>query len=125
MYYKEHSGIITDSIFKLYQNVRYDRPNIIDEEFSYTLSLTFLDTTAAKAKKNLNLATDTLIVKSRYGVFSIWNWEGEEKTKVTGRIKIIAWDKNAIKIKETIFVSDEIRKETKKYKGIRTFKRSE
>jgi hypothetical protein len=123
-YYNEDSIITSDTTFKLYQNVCYNRPEVIDEEGCYDLTLTFLDTTAAKTKKNLNLATDTLIVKSRYGISSIWNWQ-EENNKVTGQIEIIAWDRNAVTIKENIFVSDYRRKQTKKYKGRRTFKKPE
>jgi hypothetical protein len=123
-HYKENSIITSDTTFKLYQNVCYNRPGVIDEEFCYELTLTFIDTVAAKTKKILNLATDTSIVKSRYGIFSVWNWE-DENNKVTGQIEIIAWDKNSVTLKENIFASDYRRKETKNYKGTRTYKRKD
>lgn len=123
-FFKEDSLIKSDTTFTLYQTVCYNRPGVIDEEFCYELTLTFLDTAAAKAKKILNLATDTLIVKSRYGAFSVWNW-GDEHNKVTGQIEIVAWDKNTVTLKENIHVSDFRRKETKNYKGTRTYKRKE
>ena len=123
-FYEENSIILSDTTTKLYQRILYNRPGIIDEEFSYDLTLTFLDTAAARTKKILNLETDTLIIKSRYGVFSIWNWE-VENNKVSGQIEIVAWDKNSITLKENIYVSDFRRNETRNYNGTRTYKREE
>ena len=123
-YYEENSIIKKDSIFELYQYVLYNRLGIIDEEFCYNLTLTFLDTAAAKTKRILNLATDTLIVKSSYGRFSVWNWSDEHNI-VTGQIEIVTWDKDGITLKENIIVLDYRRKETKTYKGTRTYNRKE
>lgn len=121
-YFKERSIITSDSIFELYQDAYYNVPHIIDEEFAYYLTLKFLDTTVAKTKKILNLMTDTLIVKSNYGVFSVWNWS-DEKNKIGGQIEIINWDKDSIIIKENVSVYDIRRKERKKFHGTRTFTR--
>jgi hypothetical protein len=123
-YYSENSIITSDSVFKLYQNVCYNRPGVIDEEFCHELTLTFLDTTAAKIKKILNLATDTLIVKSHYGIFSVWNWD-DENNKVSGQIEIINWSNDGITLSENIITNDQRRKEIKKYKGTRTFNKKE
>jgi len=120
--YTEYRIIERDTIFKIQQNVCYNKPRKTHDEFIYGLTLTFIDTAAAKAKKNLNLSTDTLIVKSRYGIFSIGNFE-DENNKITGKIKIISWKKNSITIKENIIVSDFRRKEIKNYKGTRKYKR--
>ncbi len=121
-YYKENSIITNDSIFKLYQNVCYNRPRVIDEEFCYELTLKFIDTSAAKTKRTLNLQADTLIVKASYGIFSIWNWY-DENNKVSGEIEIIKWDKNEVVLRENIKANDFNRKETKKFVGTRIFKR--
>ena len=121
-YYKENSIITSDSTFKLYQNVCYNKPGVIDEEFCFDLTLKFIDTTAAKTKRILDLQSDTLIVKAGYGIFSVWNWS-DENNKVCGRIEILKWDKDEVIVKENIQAVDFRRKETKKFVGTRTYKR--
>jgi hypothetical protein len=123
-YYREKSIITSDSTLKLLQSVSYNVPNIIDEEFSYDLTLQFIDTTAAIEKGILNLSTDTTIVKSNYSVFSAWDWD-DYGNKVEGTIEIITWDKNSITLKENIQTFGVRRKEIKKYKGTRIFYRKE
>jgi len=82
-YYSENSIITSETTFKLYQQVCYSRPGIIDEEFCYFVTLKFIDTTAVKTKRILDLQADTLIVKAGYGIFSVWNWS-DENNKVSG-----------------------------------------
>jgi hypothetical protein len=123
-YYYENSIITIDSIFKLFQNIRYNRPGVIDEEFCYCLTLNFIDTTAAKTKRIIDLQMDTSIVKVGYGIFSVWNWS-DENNKVSGRIEIVKWDKNQVILKENIKAVDFRRKETMKFVGTRTYKRKE
>jgi len=119
-YYKENSIITSDTTFKLYQHVCYNRPGVIDEEFCYYITLIFSDTTAAKTKMTLNLETDTLIVKAQYGIFSVWNWS-DENNKVSGQIDILKWNKEEIILTENIQVVDNRRKEKRRFKGTRTF----
>jgi hypothetical protein len=121
-YYEENSSITSNSTFELYQTVCYNNPRIIDEEFCYYLTLNFIDTTAAKAKRTLDLKADTLIVKATYGMYSVWNWS-DENNKLSGLIKILKWDKNEVVLSENIRADDLRRKETKKLIGTRTFKR--
>lgn len=121
-YYTENNVIATDTVFKLRQSVYYNRPDVIDEEYCYSLYFTFIDTAAAKQKKIISLAIDTLIVNSSYSEFSVWNW-ARENTKVTGQIKIIRWSENEVTLKENITVYDCKRKTPKEYKGTRTFTR--
>ena len=123
-HYKENSIITSDTVFKLYQNVCYNKPGVIDEEFCYDLKLTFLDTAAAKTKKTLDLQIDTNIVKAEYGIFSVWNWSNENN-KVAGQIEITQWNSDKVTLKENVIVTDYRRKETKKFKGTRTFIRKE
>lgn len=120
-YYEENSIITSDSTFKLYQNICYNKPGVIDEEFCYYLTLKFTDTTAAKTKRILDLQTDTLIVKAGYGIFSVWNWS-DENNKVSGQIEILKWDKDEVILKEKVQATDYRRKETKKFIGTRFFK---
>ena len=119
-HFKERNIITSDSIFTLYQDASYNRPNIVDEEFSYYLDLTFLDTTVAKTKRILNLATDTTIVKGHYGISSVWSWGGDS-TKVSGQIEIIHWGNDGITIKENVHTKDFRRKQAKRFKGTITF----
>ena len=123
-YFNENNIITSGSTFELYQNVCYNRPGVIDEEFCYDLTLKFIDTTASKTKRILDIQLDTLILKASYGISSIWNWS-DENNKVSGQIEILKWDKNEVILKENILAVDLGRKETKKFIGIRTFKRKD
>jgi hypothetical protein len=120
-HYKENSIITSDSVFTLYQNVCYDKRNYVDEEFCYELRLKFIDTTAARIKKKIDLESDSLIVKASYGVFSMWNW-GNENNQVSGQIEILKWGNQEIILRENIQVRDIRRKKTKQFRGTRTFK---
>jgi hypothetical protein len=97
---------------------------VIDEEYCYTLSLEIIDTTAAKTKIMLDLQTDALIVKARYGRYSVWNWNDENNT-VSGQIEILKWDQNKVILKENIRAADFRRKEEKRFVGTSVFKRQE
>ena len=123
LYFHEKSTITNDSISKFYQLVCYDKPNVLDEEFCYDLTLIFPDTIVIKAKKSLNFSIDTAIIKSKYVLSSVWNWSSENN-KVAGRIKILNWNRNEVKLKETIIVFDFRRKQIKKFVGTRVFKRT-
>lgn len=119
-FYKEKSTITNDTPFKLYQRVCYNRPGVVDEEFCHCVTFIFLDTAAAKAKKTLNLDTDTLIVTANYGISSVWNW-GEESNKLSGQIEVLKWDKDEITLMENMKTFDNQKKKTKRFKGTRTF----
>lgn len=123
-HFSEDNIISSDSTFKLNQRVCYNKPGVIDEEFCYELKITFLDTTAAKAKQTLDLQIDTNIVKVDYGIFSVWNWSNENN-KVSGQIEINNWNCDKVTIRENVIATDYRRKETKKFKGTRTFTRRE
>lgn len=126
LFYKENSVISGDSIFSLHQKVCYNNPTMIDEEFCYYLKLQFLDTTAAKKKKTLDLINDSNIINAEYGIFSIWNWNWSDvNNKVTGKVKIIRWDRNGITIKKKIIALDYRRDKTQKFIGKRTYRRYE
>ena len=112
----------TKNKFTLYQDIGYNSPGVIDEEFSYTLNLIFLDLATAKTKKKLDLTRDTAIIRSKYGVFSVWNWDDEDN-KVSGQIEIITWSKRSVTIKENVFIYDVRRNEKRTFIGTRTFKR--
>lgn len=122
--YQEKSVIKSDSKLKLYQNVCYGRPNTADAGFCYKLKLTFLDSINAKNKRILNIEKDTLIIKCSYDKSSAWFY-GSDKNKITGQIEIIKWGLNEIILKENIIITDSDWKERNKFKGTRSFKRTE
>jgi hypothetical protein len=92
----------------------------MDEEFFYKLTFKFIDTTAAKQKRLINLVADTTILKCYYSIFSIWNWSDEHYT-MKGDIEIVEWKYNSITLKENVFINDIRRKKKLKFKGKRTF----
>lgn len=122
LHFDEESIIKNDNVLILTQSIDFNLPRSVDEEYSYELQLIFIDPDAAKKKKVLNLETDTLIVQSSFGLFSVWRWDDAD-TKVSGQIKILNWHKNSIRLKENVFVVDTIEKTSNKYIGRRTFHR--
>ena len=122
IYYSEKSIITSAREFTLYQDIYYNVPGTIDEEFVYTLTLVFIMPKLVHKRRVLDLASDTAIVKSKYGVFSVWNWS-DENNLVSGRIEILEWRKRKVTIKENISVWDKRRNKRVKFIGTRTFTR--
>ena len=122
-YYSEESIFMDDSIKTLYQNVFYNKPEVMDEEHSYNLTFKFIDTSKAKQKRTLTLLEDTSIIKFEYDFFSIWDWT-DESYSVKGNLKIKDWQTDSIGIETKILVRDYKRKQKLKYNGIRTFKKN-
>ena len=121
-YYDEDNLIVNDNPFVLFQSVNYHKPGVYDDEMSYKLYLTILDTCAAKKKKILNLQTDTLIIKSQYE-YSTAPISLNFEHKVTGQVEIITWKLNTIELKEYVIVLDDKLKVNKIFKGTRIFNR--
>lgn len=120
-FFTENNIIKNEGDYLLCQIIKYNRPLIIDEEFRYIINFNFKDTIAAKNKRKLDLSIDTTIVKCYFGFFSVWIWEDIRKIN-SGKIEILKWDDNGIKIKEDIKVYDDIRKKRfMKFKGKRIF----
>jgi hypothetical protein len=119
-HYSENNLFFGDTAVTLFQSISYNKPAVIDEEFSYILQFKIIDTTAAKRKRLLNLVADTAIVTTKYDVISVWNWE-DEKYSLTGSIEIIDWGDKRIRIKQDILVNDARRKKTLSFNGQRTF----
>jgi len=118
---KQCNYIRNDTIFRLEQIVFYNKPNVIDSWFARGLFFTFLNTNAAKTKKILDLETDTLIVKTEYSGWSVWDWSENESNKIKGTIELLQWDADKIILREKIFVTDYKRKQKKKYIGEKAF----
>jgi hypothetical protein len=114
----ERSIFLNDST--LLQSISYNRRRVIDEEYTQRLVFSFYDIAAAKEKRILNLKTDRYIVKTNYYLFSVWNWE-DENYELSGEIEILKWDKNKLRLKENIKITDLQRKKTYYFVGKRTF----
>ena len=123
-YYEEYNTIESDSIFKLSQNICYNKPGLIDEEFCYCLTLQFTDIAVAGPKKILNLFKDTATIISRYRINSIWNWD-DENNKITGKVRKVKWSKDEITLKENVTVTDYRRNKIKRYAGTVRFKKKD
>ena len=117
--YFERNILTKDTTKTLLQEVSY-RPHTIDAGGSYNLKFIFIDTTKAKAKRQLILPTDTSILKCEYDYLSAWNFE-KENYALTGKIEILSWNIDSVTIREKICVYDIDRNETFKYNGNRTF----
>jgi len=122
--FSERSVITSDSVKTLVQDVLYNRPGVIDEEYSYMLRYKLIDTTAAKEKRILDLSKDTSIVKTQYFLASVWNWS-EPNNLVSGTIEVVHWETNKIILKQNVYVEDYVEKEQVKFIGIRTFETRE
>ena len=109
-------------IVALKQCIYYSVPNTCDAGFHYELDLTFINWKKAKKRRVITLDKDTVLVKSEYGLWSVWMWP-PKSGKVSGKIEIVKCDKKRIKIKENISVYDIYSKEKWKFIGTRTFKK--
>jgi hypothetical protein len=130
-YFKEGSefyvyryGPLADSLFTLSQWVRFDNPKSIDEEYVEGITLQILDTTAAKQKVVLNLATDTTIVKAYYGLQNFMSYLNPKVYRPNGEITILKWTREEIAVKEDIIVKHNDLKKPIIFKGKRTFVRN-
>jgi hypothetical protein len=119
-FYKESSIFSRDPIYTLTQEVTYNKPGTVDEEYSYDVKFVFMNGSEAKLKKVLDLSMDTAIVKSYFSFNSVWNWLDPEDFNFVGTIEILDWQKNKITLKEDFFITTR-NKPKLKYKGIRTF----
>lgn len=116
-YYTEHT---TFDVNTFYHRVGYNRPHSVDEEHVYTLMLQFSDFEEIKAGQTLNLATDTALVRSSFGILSVWTWDYDAKASITGTITIISKTKKEIVIEEDVRICDREGK-IRLYKSRKTF----
>ncbi|MBL7825365.1 MAG: hypothetical protein JNJ57_01965 [Saprospiraceae bacterium] len=120
-FYKEACEIKKGQPFTLNHHVYYDPPLVIDAYFSHELSIVVLDTAAAKMKKRLDVEKDTNLIQVSYGVYSVWNWDGENN-RITGQIRIKKWSNNQVRLKENLTVFDHRRDRVRKFRGVRGFR---
>ena len=110
-----------DSVFHLTNEISFNEPGKIDEEFSHNLFFEFKGPVSKGV--NFNLINDSVTVKSRYDYLSVWNW-GEEKADISGTITILEWDKKKIQIFMDIKVFLPEVEKTYQYLGKRNFNKT-
>lgn len=117
--YKEHNRLSKERFAELKQIVNY-RTYVLDGSFSYILDFSILDSAKLANKKHLHFPADTTIVKPKFDISSIWNWEEEQHT-LKGDFILLNWTDSSVTIKEDIKVYDLRTKEHFIYRGKRTF----
>jgi len=119
-YFDEKNQFFIDSSLKIIQKVGYDEPHTVDESYSLTLTLNVVDTLNARLKKNLDLTLDTALIKCRFDISSVWNWE-DEKTTITGNVIIVSWTNEKIEFNFNVTVLELRNNRAFIYKGNRVF----
>ena len=122
--YYEFNEIVSKKPVSLHQEILYNEPGVIDEEFWYEMRFTFNNDSLPLIQSVINLETDTSIMDFRFEICSVWNWEGSDKDTnyyVSGEIEILSWNKKTITLRENIIVHDKRKNKTWKLVGIRTF----
>lgn len=118
-HFYEHDSVHSAPLV-LEQDVQFNDPRIIDEEYTHSLEITFHDTAAAKRKKVLNLNKDTAIVTVSYENISVWNWFSNYNI-VGGTIKILKWKQHKIVLEENLTARGYADRKVR-YRGRKTFR---
>lgn len=126
--YSEGKLMIEDAdSITLEHTVYYKNPIIFNKrDFKHQITLVITDTTAAQAKKILDLEKDTAIVKGYYQYSTEWsNYLNDTTTYLMGgQVEIIFWNKNRITIMERLNVVNTRNHVTRFFQGKRTFRRN-
>ena len=119
-HFTEKDEFYRDSSMYFLCEVCYDNPNVIDEKYCRSISLTIKDILKFTNSKTLDIQKDTAILSCSYNRLSVWNWN-DVKNKISGNIEIISITDKEIKLDLDILVRA---KEEYRYKGKRTFLKS-
>ena len=116
-HFKEQIDIKKSEHLFINQKILYDRPNWVDESYSYRLNIEIFDSTATINKAKLDVQ-DSSILKVNYSLSSVWLWEQEDR-EISGWIMIIKWTNDHIVFKENIRVIDKQRDKKLIFRGRR------
>lgn len=119
-YYNERDSFEIDKVIAFIQDIYYDKPNMNDEEFNYTLFIYIDSINQFETNRVFDLNKDSSIIKSFYSCTSKLNWN-QGNSKNSGSVKIISVSPDKIKLQESIIVFDERKNRKILYRGIRTF----
>jgi len=119
-HFKEKNEFYKDSAMYILCEVCYNNPNVIDEEYCSSITLTIKDTMKFKTAKIFDIERDTAIISCSYNRLSVWNWN-DVKNKISGTIQLVSLTNNTIKLLLNITVKT---KEEYSYQGQRAFLKS-
>ncbi|HWJ27451.1 MAG TPA: hypothetical protein VNS32_12980 [Flavisolibacter sp.] len=120
--YKEGNYFWRDSFITVLQELAYNDPKIIDEEFSQYLTIRFLQKPYLENNKSFDVVKDSNLIKCSYDQISVWRWS-EKKTLISGQVKVISTKRRTIELEFNLTVT-EPGKGIYLYRGIRRFKKS-
>ena len=120
--YKEANKFWRDNGIILYQEVAFNDPNIIDDEYSQILSISILDSAIIAGQRIFDLANDSTILRCTYDRLSPWNWS-KRNVRTVGHFKIISLTKTRIETEFDLTVTEQ-GKGIYVYQGKRIFKKS-
>jgi hypothetical protein len=103
-YFSEKNTFSFKKPTTLVQEVSFNVPGALDEEYWITLTLKIVDTGKAKQFRVVNLR-DTSVIKCEFNWQSPWHWEKRETT-ISGSIMIISWTRTFIEAGLDIEVFD-------------------
>lgn len=118
-HFSERNTFSSENYTILVQEVNFNVPRALDEEYWITLSLTIIDTAKAMRSQWLSLR-DTSAIKCVFDWTSAWLWQDRE-TAISGRVKINSWTKESIEADFDIEVFDYNFKRSYIYNKKRTF----
>jgi hypothetical protein len=121
-HYKELNKFWLTNELIIRQEVAYNDPNRIDDEYSQVLEITIADTGVLGKQQNFDLVKDSAFIKCRYSRDSPWNWS-TKNWRLVGKIKILSFCIKTIELAFDVVVSDN-GKNFQIYRGMRKFARS-
>lgn len=119
-HFTEKDEFYKDGSMYILCEVCYNNPNVIDEEYCRSITLTIKDTLKFRNAKTLDIEKDSAIISCSYNRLSVWNWN-DVKNKISGFIQLISMTDKVIKLDLNITVKA---KEEYRYKGQRRFLKS-
>jgi len=111
-----------DSTIFLKQAIRYDRPWVNDEEFSFG-AIFFIDSLSLRKSRTVDLK-DTNVIRyyhSLPGRLANHFYGSPYPYSLLGRLTLLKWTENKIRLKERIIVIDSSAKKVHSYRGRRNF----
>ncbi|MGG9963729.1 hypothetical protein [Ferruginibacter sp. SUN106] len=103
--FTERNTLLPDTGFILEQEVWYDLPNSIDEEYGLVLTINIKDTLRAKQLKPIDVNKDSNVIQCNWSQRSAWNWK-KDGIKIKGTIRIISFTKTTVTAELKLTVTD-------------------
>jgi|GEM_PF-4998689 len=120
--YKEINKFWSKADFTALQEVAYNEPTMIDEEFTQVLLINFLQEPKMLDKRLIDIESDTASIQCSFRRLSVWNWSGT-RNSIAGKIRIVSITRRTIELEFDLIVTEPSRN-IYIYKGKRKFKKS-